>query len=328
MSRFIGTIYMESDDKTLTLSNNNLAVKEADISLPLKDISALVIRGRTTLSSEILMACINCGVTITFLDGYGNYRNTIHPDIKGNVITRYKQIVKSSDIEKRKVIALSIYKGKITNQLNTIKKFVYNHGSTLNTDKAIIMISNEKDVNNSIDHQAILGKEGLCAKYYFNCFPDMILNDEFEFNGRQYHPCIDEVNALLSYGYGLLRHDLEKYIQMSGLDPYVAFLHSERTGRMSLALDLMEEFRPWIIDRMVLDIINRHQVTKTQFTVNNEKEIYCGGGIRKILIDLYEKKKASKINGQTVNDIIKHQVMHFARVIRDEDAEYKSFIYR
>lgn len=328
---FHGTVYVESDGNQLHLKNNTLSVADSNIEIPLKDISGIVIKGRTTITTELLMNCIECGITITLLDYYGNYRTTLHPDIKGNVETRHKQYGKSLDKVRRLNIASDIIlRGKMINQLNVLKKHIYNHGSSTNIDKAVLLLNQTSKIVNIKDIDELLGYEGVTSKYYFECMNDLILNKEFTFIKREYNPPTDELNAMLSYAYGLLRHDIEKYIQLCGLDPYVSFIHSERSGRKSLALDLMEEFRPWISDRIVLDLINRKQVRKEQFIIK-DSATYCNEEVREKIIYTYENKKKTELdyNKKNVNieKVIENQIRQFVRVMQDKETEYKPFIW-
>lgn len=329
------TIYFETDNKKLSTRDNNLVIhseSEKLLDIPLSTIDSLVIKGRTTLTSPSIIKLIEHGVEITFLDYYGNYSCSINSNIKGNIEVRHNQLRLSDNKTEALKIAISIIHGKVSNQISVLDRYNRNYGHSQIIDDKINKLKNYRDfitIAQSID--MLRGYEGIASKEYFSCFNILIRNQDFEFKGRNYHPCKDNVNAMLSFIYGLLRHEIEKYIQLDGLDPYAGFMHTERSGKPSLSLDLMEEYRPYLADRLVIGIINNREIKPTDFDEDIKYGIICNETCKKKIISAWEKRKKETIKYNndvvTFEKLIDNQVRLLVRHIKGID-KYKSFIWR
>jgi len=158
------------------------------------------------------------------------------------------------------------------------------------------------NVGSAGDADSVRGYEGDAARVYFNVFPHLLRQNRAEFtpNGRTRRPPLDRMNALLSFLYGLLRHDCAAALQAAGLDPSVGFLHVDRPGRPGLALDLMEEFRPLIADRVALALVNRQQVTADGFTIRDGGGVEMTDATRRTVIAEYQKRKRDEVTHPTL----------------------------
>lgn len=328
-----GIIYIESSDTKLKLSNNNLIILKEDntYEINLDSLEILVIQGNTTITTNILLELLSKGIRIVFLGYYGDYKNSLNPDIKGNVLVRHAQYKISDTMEGFK-IGKEMILGKIHNQISILNRQVRNYGSNEIVQKSILEIQKlEEYAKISLGVNQLQGYEGKIAEEYFKSFNELIRNKEFSFNGRSHKPPLDEVNSLLSYGYTLLRIEIEKDIGICGLDPNVGFIHSLRSGKPSLALDLMEEFR-FIVDRLVLNIVNQREIDIDNFKKLENGAVYCDEKAREVLIRDWESKKRSEINYNnnkkiTYRELMLNQVRLLVRTIKGEDT-YKAYKWK
>ena len=195
------------------------------------------------------------------------------------------------------------------------------------------MAVNLAKVERSLDPDELRGYEGECAALYFGCFNSLITaqKDDFVFNGRSKRPPLDNVNALLSFLYMILVNDIRSALETTGLDPQVGFFHRIRSGRPSLALDIMEEYRAYITDRVALNLINLQQISREDFEKKETGEIRLSDRARKEAIIAYQKRKDEIINHplleeKTTIGLLPHiQAMFLARFIRGEIGEYPPF---
>ena len=327
-----GIIYIESSNTKLSLSNNNLIILKEDntYEINLDSLEILVIQGNTTITTNILLELLSNNIRIVFLGYYGNYKNALNPDIKGNVLVRHTQYKISDTLEGFK-IGKEMILGKIHNQISVLNRQIRNYGQNEIVQKSILEMQKlEEYAKISLGITQLQGYEGKIAEEYFKSFNELIRNKEFNFNGRSHKPPLDEVNSLLSYGYTLLRIEIEKDIGICGLDPNVGFIHSIRSGKPSLALDIMEEFR-FIIDRLVLNMINQKEVSIDEFEKLESGAVYCNKRAREIVIRDWESKKRSIIQFEnkkiTYRDLIFNQVRLLVRAIKGEDV-YKSYKWK
>lgn len=328
-------IYIETEGKRLRATNQSLIIEsidKADLDIPLIDIDSLIIKGGTTLTSHSILKIIEYGITITFLDYYGNYSCSIYSDIMGNVEVRHNQLRLSDDKHRSLQLASVIIQGKISNQIAVLKRYIRNYGDNKEINTSIDRLYAYRDnIKDATSIEAIRGYEGISSREYFSTFNLLIRRKEFKFNGRVYHPCTDSINAMLSFTYGLLRHEVEKYIHICGLDPYVGFIHSERSGKESLSLDLMEEYRAYLTDRIVITSINNREVDINDFEIDARYGVVCNSDCRSKMIKSWESKKRQSLlyNGKniTYSDLIHNQVRLLVKHIKGVDT-YRPFIWR
>jgi CRISPR-associated protein Cas1 len=260
--------------------------------------------------------------------------------VSGNVLLRRKQYRIADDEKESLNIAINFIIGKIANCRSVLMRAIRDHEKVIQSDEVLNAISqltkNIQRIENCDSLGTLRGIEGDSARIYFSVFDHLILTDKsnFFFNDRNKRPPLDNMNALLSFLYTLLTHDIESALEGVGLDPAVGFLHTDRPGRPSLALDLMEELRPYLADRLALSIVNRSQVSKDGFSITEAGGVIMSDAIRKIVITSWQKRKQEELMHPFLNEkipigLIPHcQAMLLARYIRGDLDGYPPFLCR
>ena len=326
-----GIVYIESKVDKIRLSNNCIIIEGKDIKyVPICQVGTLVIRGDTSITTSLLSELIENGVSISLLGYYGNYKCTVHSDICGNVEVRHNQLRKSDSIEGFS-IGRNVIIAKMKNQLAVVDRHIRNYGHSELIDKTIDNINKYIEFATiSMSKTQLIGYEGKAAEQYFGIFNQLIRKQGFNFNGRSHNPPLDNVNAMLSFGYGLLRVETERNIRLCGLDPFVWFIHSERSGKKSLALDLMEEYRPYMVDRMILSLVNMGMVDPKSFIIESDA-VMCDSETRIKIIDEFQKRKNEyiKFKGKSITygELMFRQMQLLVRAIKGKE-RYKTYIWR
>ena len=234
-------------------------------------------------------------------------------------------------------ISRNIVAAKIANSRNLLQRHIRNHGAESDCSAVESCVRtlavNISKVEHASSSDELRGYEGECASLYFGCFNSMITSqkEDFVFNHRSKRPPLDNVNALLSFVYMVLVNDIRSALETTGLDPQVGFFHRIRPGRPSLALDIMEEYRAYIADRVVLNLINLNQVSRGDFEKKETGEIRLSDKARKEAIIAYQKRKDEVITHplleeKTTIGLLPHiQAMLLARYIRGDIEEYPPF---
>lgn len=261
--------------------------------IPLIKITQVVILGRVTVTPDVFDELSKRKISLCYMSEYGRYKTKLEPPFSKNVILRIAQYKASFDDKQKAEIAKTFVRGKLTNYrmalLQIQREKEIDLSSSINLIKEMI-----KKLDFTIDMDQIRGYEGCGSAEYFKNFSKFIKNEQFTFSKRERHPPPDSVNALLSLGYGLLRVDIESAINIVGFDPYIGYLHSDRYGRASLALDLMEEFRPIIVDSCIIQMINRKQITKEDFIEEFTGSVMLSEEARKTFFKAYEQRKLTE----------------------------------
>jgi CRISPR-associated protein Cas1 len=287
------------------------------------------------ISPQMMGFCGERGVGLAFFNPYGKYLARIEGKQSGNVLLRRQQyaLVDNQSVE----LARNIVAAKLQSSKAVLQRFNRNHGPVDGVSAQVKGIAHTIDtLAQQQDIDKIRGLEGDGARRYFSVFGRMItVNDSgFEFNGRNRRPPKDAVNAMLSFLYSVYGQDCSAALQGVGLDPQVGFLHQERPGRDSLAQDLLEEFRAYVIDRMVLTLINRRQVKADGFVKEVSGAVKMTDDTRKVLLASLQDKKQEKILHPFLNEeveigLLPHvQAMLLARHIRGDLAHYPPFVMK
>lgn len=284
--------------------------------------------------------CAERGVGLCFLNEYGKFLARVNGPVHGNVLLRKRQY-KVSDNEQQCVgVSTNFIYAKILNCRNVLQRAVRDHSqsldSTLLQEASQYLLDSAKNLEHAESLEEIRGIEGDAAKRYFDVFDEMILTqkDAFYLNSRNKRPPRDNINALLSFLYTLLAHEIQSALEMVGLDPYVGFLHRDRPGRASLALDLMEELRPIFADRMALSLINRKQISEKGFSVKEGGSVLLDYDTRKEVISSWHKRKQEEITHPFLNEKISFglipyvQALLLARYLRGDLEAYPPFIWK
>lgn len=328
--------------------------------VPIHKLQAIVCFGQISLSPALMAHCTDNGITITHLNQYGRFQARIEGAVSGNVFLRREQYRISDDPKRHQPIAHSIVLGKIHNQRQVIRRYLRDYQTQLeqstiqqlnhaqkrleNTLATLInVITDSPDSINSTNSPTnntnsptlaqLLGYEGDMASVYFSVFPTFIRNDNFTFTKRTRNPPTDPINALLSFTYTLLTHDCRSALETVGLDPACGFFHQLRAGRPSLALDLIEEFRP-IADRFVLSLINKKQLKPSDFTQAENGAVQLKDTARQTFLKAWHERKQQTLQHDWFEEtvpfgLLPHlQATIMARHIRGDIDAYVPFLWK
>ncbi|NJK64615.1 MAG: type I-D CRISPR-associated endonuclease Cas1 [Synechococcaceae cyanobacterium SM2_3_1] len=332
----MGTVYITQADAFVGKQDERLLVKaekQTLLDLPLLHVEGIVILGRATISPAALIELLQRQIPMSYLTGSGRYLGRLEPELSKNVVVRAAQWGASEATKLH--ICQAIVRGKLKNYRTALQRAARDHDQASLSPVVDRLRRQIKTVGNCSEINGLRGMEGAGSADYFQCFPQLIRNDLFRFSKRQRRPPRDPVNALLSFAYALLRHDLQGAINIVGMDPYCGYLHTERYGRPSLALDLMEEFRPLVADAVVLSALNRKELTPEDFEV---EEVSGAVSLRsdplKLFLRLYEQKMQSKfkhpVMGRqcTYREAMEIQVRLLAKFLQTEISEYPPLVLR
>jgi CRISPR-associated protein Cas1 len=343
MRKLLNTLHIMTQGAYLHRDGETIAVRIGDefkLRVPVHTLEGLVCWGRVTCSPPVLGLCCESGVGLSFLSEQGKFIARVTGPVSGNVLLRREQYRKSDGGENALPIVRAIVAAKIANSRVVL----------LRAAREIVDEAREKELREagnrlswagleasrapSIDEAR--GHEGMAGQTYFSVFNHIVSGDReaFQFAGRSRRPPLDRVNALLSFVYALLRHDIESALETVGLDPAIGFLHTDRPGRPSLALDLMEELRAPLADRLVLTLINRRQVQPTGFTEQDGGGIAMDDATRKQVIAAWQTRKQDEIEHPFLEERIPLglvpyvQALLLARHLRGGLDAYPAFFWR
>src|SRR6266568_4801477 len=269
MKRHLNTLFVLTQGAYVAKEDETLVVKVGDeirMKLPILTLQGVVCFGQITMSPWAMALCSERGVLVSFLSEHGRFLARVVGPTTGNVLLRREQYRRSEQADQALGIARSIVAAKIANARTVLLRALRDRPDSDSasdlTTSAARLAQHLGDCRSVSDLDALRGLEGIAARAYFESFDGLISQqrESFRFEERSRRPPLNRVNALLSFVYTLLVHDLQGAVESVGLDPAVGFLHRDRPGRPSLALDLMEELRPWFADRMVLSLINLRQL--------------------------------------------------------------------
>ena len=313
MRKLLNTLYITNPDYYLALDGENVVVKFNDDEigrLPLHNIDGIVTMGYAGASPKLMGYCAERNISITFLSSNGRFLATVNGEMKGNVLLRKEQYRISENEEKALIIARNMIMGKIYNCRWILERVIRDHTLRIDVNKIKLQstyLYNSLHYLKNVNSLAQLrGIEGEAASVYFSVFDDLILQQKeyFQFNKRNRRPPMDNVNALLSFTYTLLAGMCKSALETVGLDPYVGFLHTDRPGRISLALDLMEELRPVMADRFVLTLINKKIIKPTGFVTKENGAVIMDDETKKTVISAWQSKKQELIVHPFLNEKI------------------------
>lgn len=343
MKKLLNTLFVISPDTYLALENENVVIYQDETVLrriPLLTLENILYFGYKGASPALMGACAERNIGLCFLRPGGRFLARVCGASHGNVLLRKEQYRISDNGEAACQYAKNFIAGKIYNSRSVIKRALRDHPLSVDKDK-LDFIANE--LMHSVrlarvcsDLDELRGIEGNSAKLYFSVFQQLILNDKttFTFAGRVKRPPGDAVNAMLSFVYVLLAHDCASALESVGLDSYVGFLHVDRPGRQSLALDLMEELRSVYADRFILFLINNRMIRANCFDYRENGSVYLNDDGRKIVLAEWQKRKQDTITHPFLNEKIQWglvpyaQALLLARCIRGDLEEYPAFLWK
>lgn len=300
MKKLLNTLYLISDDTYCRLDGENIVIERGNkdpVRFPLHTLDSIVIFSYQGLSPALLGKCVSNGIDITFCDPNGNILARVTGIPNGNVLLRRAQYRIADDVCQKMEYAKRFVLGKVYNSRWILERMCRDHMEVEGIDYVKEASNTLKTALPSIlaasSETELMGIEGDCAKHYFSVFAKMILQDSdfFSFSGRNRRPPRDAVNALLSFAYSILAKDCASALTCVGLDPYVGFLHSDRPGRLSLALDLEEELRGPIADRFVLTGINLHIFSRRMFDYKENGAVFLNDEGRRVFLKEWQNHK-------------------------------------
>ena len=337
MRQLLNTLYITTPDSYLSKDGLNVVVsrdKKEQFRIPIHNIESIITFGYMGASPGLMKLCCDNGVSLTFLSPQGRFIGHLNGATRGNVLLRKKQyeIFDNEDIK----LSLSkiIISAKIQNSRSVLRRHIRDYGD----NEALVSCSKrleyiKQKALNTLCLEDLRGIEGKAANIYFSVLNELILTqkDVFIFTDRNRRPPRDEINAMLSFVYTLITNDMVSALETVGLDPYFGFMHAIRPGRASLALDLIEEFRGYLGDRLVLSLINRRQVKKNDF-IRQGDAVLMTENCRKTIISSWQKRKKDIIEHPYLKEKIPvgllpySQAMLLARYIRNDLSNYPVFL--
>lgn len=340
MKRHLNTLFVMTQGAYVHRDNDNVVVsieREERMRLPIHTLGSIVCFGNIMCSPFLLGHCADNRVSVAFLTENGRFLARVEGSTKGNVLLRREQYRQADDDRRTASIAGQIVLAKVANAANQIRRFVRDHSPEGDSEmehalKTLRTVAAKIEQIDDVD--MIRGYEGEAAKAYFGVFDRFIVGDRnaFRFEKRSRRPPMDRVNALLSFLYTIVLHDVQSALETVGLDPAVGYLHRDRPGRPGLALDIMEEFRPWLADRVALNLINRNQLTASDFDVVESGAVMLNDNGRKTLLTTYQNRKQEEVTHPyldekvTVGTLFFVQALLFARFIRGDIDAYPAYI--
>lgn len=343
MRTMLNTLFVTSDDAYLSLENDNVVVQIDDktmAKIPLRSIEQIISFSYKGASPALMGKCSRFGVGMSFFSPRGRFYCSILGENNRNVLLRREQFRRADSSENSLELAAAFVAGKIYNCRWVIERTKRDHTLRVNAERLMEQSSLLKDglrrVMSCASVDEVRGVEGKAAKDYFYAFDDLILRDKdsFFFEQRSRRPPLDRMNALLSFVYTLLTGDCVAALQGVGLDPYVGFLHVDRPGRPSLALDLMEEFRPVVADRFALTLINTGAVQAAHFEERENGGVFLNESGRKIVLAAWQKRKTEQITHPFLEEkipwgLVPHaQALLLSRYVRGDSDAYPPFMWK
>lgn len=343
MKRLLNTLYVTSPNRYLSLDGENVVISEKNEEVgrvPLHNLEMIVTFGYTGASPALMGACASKNVGLVFLSGNGRFIARVVGEVYGNVTLRKEQYHRSEQKEESLAIAKNCIIGKVYNSRWILERAARDYSMRLDAEKlrskSGFLASSLTKIRNCRSASELLGLEGEAASVYFSVFDDLILQqkEDFHFTGRNRRPPTDEVNAMLSFAYTLLTSMCASALETVGLDPYVGFFHTDKPGRKSLALDLVEELRSVMADRFVLTQINLKTIRKDGFTKKENGAVVMDDNTRKIFLTAWQKKKQEMITHPFLEEKVEWgmvpfvQAMLLARHLRGDLEEYPPFFWK
>jgi len=304
MKKLANVLYVTTPEAYLSLDGENVVVKKDENSstrLPLHNLENIVCFNYLGASPALMGACAERNVGLCFLTPNGRFLARVTGKVKGNVLLRKKQYEVSEKNDESVPIAASFLLGKIANCRKVIERALRDHAMLVDVQALTNASASLKETLSAVQACKsigdLMGFEGSAAKIYFGVFDHLILQqrEDFSFKERSRRPPLDNLNSLLSFLYTLLTNDAASALETVGLDPYVGFLHQDRPGRPSLALDLVEELRPVFADRLALSLINRKQIAGKGFTQKESGGILMDDDTRKTVLTAWQERKKEEI---------------------------------
>jgi CRISP-associated protein Cas1 len=340
MKKLLNTLYVSTQGVYLHREGETVVAereKQVVLRLPIHTLSAIVCFGNVLVSPFLMGLCAERGVLVSFLTENGRPLARVEGGKTGNVLLRVAQIEAARDPAKCAAIARSFVIGKVLNARNVLQRRLRDHGDDAACASAVSSLANvAQRLKNANDVEVIRGLEGEAASDYFAAFNSLIVaqKDDFRMEGRTRRPPRDPMNALLSFLYVLLANDCAGAAKSVGLDAQVGFLHALRSGRASLAFDLMEEFRAFFADRVALSLVNRGQIRKKDFKFTESGAVEMSETARKTVLVEWQNRKKDEVVHPFLNERVAAGLLPFvqaqllAKHLRNDLDAYPPFLVK
>lgn len=343
MKKLLNTLYVTSENSYLSLDGENVVIleeKEEKGRVPLHNLEGIVSFGYRGSSPALMGACAERNVSLCYLTPQGKFLARVSGKTKGNVILRQQQYDSARDEAMGLEIAKNCIIGKVYNARWVLERAVRDHSLQIDVERvksASDMLKNSLElIQNSHSKEQLRGYEGEAASVYFSVFDQLILQQkkDFVFQGRNKRPPLDNVNALLSFVYTLLSNHITSALESVGLDPYVGYLHTDRPGRASLSLDLIEELRAVLADRFVLSLINKKIIKGKNFSKKENGAVLMDNELRRKVLEEWQNKKKETLTHPYLKEKVEWgmvpyvQAMLLARYLRGDLDGYPMFLWK
>lgn len=343
MKQLLNTLFVTSEDIYLSLEGENVLAnrdKTVIARYPLHTLQSIVSFSYSGASPALMGACAKRNIGLAFCTPKGRFLARSGGENNGNVLLRREQYRIADDPKRSCRIACTMIFGKLSNSASSIQRTLRDHAPrvvNLGLEDAVQKIREQLPrVLDSSDMNVLRGLEGVAAAAYFGVFDHLLLNrkEDFFFRGRNRRPPLDRVNAMLSFAYSLLSHDCASALESVGLDSYVGFFHRDRPGRMSLALDIMEELRPCMADRFVLTLVNNRMMNPNDFLTQESGAVLLTDDGRKKFLKAWQERKRDTLTHPYLNEKMSWgmvpyvQALLLARYIRGDLDAYPPFLWK
>lgn len=343
MRKILNTLYITTETAYISLDGENVVVKDEDREigrLPIHTIDGIMVFSYVGASPALMGKCAEMNKSLVFLKPNGKFLAKITGKCYGNILLRREQYRLCDDTARSLEIARNMVSAKIANCSSVAGRAIRDHALRIDNDRFAQTVSTLQKAKvlayNAKDSDTLRGLEGECACRYFSLFEDMILQqkEDFFFKGRSRRPPLDNTNALLSFSYSMLTSTCVSALEAVGLDPYAGVFHTERPGRCALALDLVEEFRAPIADRIVLTAINKKIITGRDFVRKETGGVILTDEGRKAFLTLFQQKKREEITHPFLQEKIEIgllpyvQAMLLAKSIRGDLDNYPPYLWK
>lgn len=343
MKRILNTLFITKPNTRVSKDGESLLIKHEGrviLRTPVHILSGLVCLGKVYVTPQAMFHCVNNGVAVSFLSENGRFWGRVQGPVSGNVLLRRQQYKAADDPHMASGIARAVVAAKIANCRTVLRRAA--RSSTDPSDAQALSRAADglagilRRLDAAEDLESVRGMEGEAAAAYFGVFDCLITQQksDFFFKRRSRRPPLDRTNAMLSFVYTLLVHDVSAACQAVGLDPQVGFLHRDRPGRPSLALDLMEDLRPILADRLVLSLVNLRKVRANGFKVSGSGAVRMDDDCRRTLITQYQERKQNKVSHPFLGQKMALGLLPFiqalllSRYLRGDLDAYPSYFHR
>ena len=343
MRKLLNTLFVTPSNAYLSRDGENIVVLCDDkelLRVPAINLEQINCFSYLGASPALMRLCVDNNIALNFFSQHGRFLARVTGPVKGNILLKKKQFIYSNDTSESAKIAKHMLAGKFANCRQVLLRGIRDHPERVNIEKLQLAADHLKQSYDSLTDadnlEDMRGIEGIAAQRYFQALDGLILEDKKNFflKTRNRRPPLDRFNALLSFLYALLYADAIAALEGVGLDPAAGFLHRDRPGRNSLALDIMEELRPYLADRLALTLVNRRQISAEDFETRENGAVLLHEKGRKQVLAAWQKRKMEEIRHPYIDEkieigLIAHtQALLLARFLRGDIEGYPPFLWR